>query len=167
MDTVTQSDPFSEEESFAGATPVDQVPKTGKGGWSPCWPSSGWRDRCPEQMLKRTHPSRWVTRSWMLATQLVAWNLQRWLRVCKVKSNRESRRKSASSLSDRHRAGLLRVRALASESESWDLSSCFCKDQRRDDLSYSRHLTDFFLQKRTCKSFSKVWVNESVYFPGK
>lgn len=34
---------------------------------------------------------------------------------------------------DQDWAGLLRVRALDGESGSWDLCSCFCRDQRSDD----------------------------------
>lgn len=56
----------------------------------------------------------------------------------------EREQKSGRSLQDQDWAGLLRVGALGGESESWDLSSCFCTDQRSDDLSQVSQKTSLY-----------------------
>ena len=89
MDTVTQSDPFWEKESFARNIPVGQVLKTGKGRWltvgSYQGGETGAQSRCLGRLssikagdpeLDAGHPAGRV-------------ELQQWLRVCKIKSNGE------------------------------------------------------------------------------
>lgn len=89
MDIVAQSDPCWEKESFARNIPVGQVLKTGKGRWltvgSHQGGETGAQSRCLGRLssikagdpeLDAGHPAGRV-------------ELQQWLRVCKIKSNRE------------------------------------------------------------------------------
>lgn len=100
------------------------------------WPFAGWRNRCPEQMLKWTHihqGKRHRARCSYPAGHMGSAEMTQ--SVQKSKAMAREQTEGCQLAHDKDWAGLLRVRALDGESESWDLCSCFCKDQRSDDLT--------------------------------
>lgn len=87
-----------------------------------CWPSLRWRNRCSEQMRKWTHiyQGKWHGAGYWLSSWSCA--------ICrddsgcaKSKTMEREQTEECQLTQDQDWAGLLRVRALVGESESWDL----------------------------------------------